>query len=475
MKRNKHSLSHTHLTSMDMGKLVPVSCVEVLPGDSIRHNTSALVRVSPLVTPVMHPVTVRLHHWFVPHRIVWPEFEDFITGGPDGMNQDVVPTVLNQPGGKNLLDYLGVPPGSNAVSALPVRGFNKIFNEWYRDADLVTERDEDDLTVPNCAWEKDYFTAARPFSAKGPQVTIPIGESAPVATASDVGGAISARSDVTDDQHQFSSPGGSNPVTLAAGAGASNPLYADLAEATGVDAIEFRKAFAIQRYQEARARYGSRYTEYLRYLGVVPGDARINRPEYLGGGKQVISFSEVLQTAADDIGTEQTPVGTLRGHGIAAVRSNRYRKFFQEHGYVFTLMSVRPKTMYMDSIPRHFLHENKEDFFQKELQTVGQQEVYNREIKHDHTTPDGIFGYTNRYEEYRKVFSKVSSEMRDVLDSWHQARTFETDPALNGEFVTCTPTKRIHAEQTQDVLWVMVSHSIQARRMVSKFGSSRLV
>lgn len=470
MKRTKHSLSHYTLTSTDMGKLVPVSCVPVLPGDSIRHQTTALIRVSPLVTPVMHPVTVRIHHWYVPHRIVWDNWEDFITGGADGFNSDTIPTVSNSAGGKNLLDYLGVPPGTNEVNALPVRSFNEVYNQWYRDQDLVTPRDAEDLTIPECAWEKDYFTAARPFTQKGPAVTIPLGESAPVAAPN--GGNVIIQLD--GEPRQIQANALSQPITVSA-TGSGDPLFADLREATGVDPIEFRKAFAIQRYQEARARYGSRYTEYLRYLGIRnPSDARLDRPEYLGGGKQTISFSEVLQTAADDIGQEQTPVGTLRGHGIAALRSNRYRKFFEEHGYVITVMSVRPKTMYADSIPRHFLYRDKEDFYQKELATIGQQEVQNQEVKHDHADPTGVFGYTNRYEEYRRIFSYVSAEMRNVLDSWHQARSFESDPALNADFVNCDATKRIHAVQTNDVLWCMVNHSIQARRMVDKNAVSRI-
>ena len=153
----------------------------------------------------------------------------------------------------------------------------------------------------------------------------------------------------------------------------------------------------------ARARYGSRYVEYLRYLGVKSSDARLQRPEYLGGGKQTIQFSEVLQTAE---GTD--PVGELRGHGIGAVRSNRYRRFFEEHGYVFTFMSVRPKTIYVQGLPRTFNRRTKEDFFQKELQAIGQQEVLNKELYASHSQPNGVFGYQDRYDEYRRQEPTVS-------------------------------------------------------------------
>ena len=167
-----------------MGQLIPVGCVEVLPGDSFRQQTSTLLRVSPLNSPVMHPVEVRIHHWFVPNRILWSEWEDFITGGPDGNNTSTPPTVAYSatPANEPLLDYLGIKPVASlsGINALPVRAFNKIYNEFYRDQDLVTERGEDDLTIPRVAWEKDYFSAARPFTQKGTEVTLPIGTSAPI-------------------------------------------------------------------------------------------------------------------------------------------------------------------------------------------------------------------------------------------------------------------------------------------------------
>jgi len=485
MKRTKHSLSYYNLTSCDMGQLVPVGLSEVLPGDTINQATSALIRVSPLVTPVMHPVTVRLHHWFVPHRLTWPEFEDFITGGPDGNNAEQVPRINGPSIAASLDDYMGIPPGTEHFSALPRRAYNLIWNEWYRDQDLQDERDSSEEAIAQCAWEKDYFTAARPFTQKGDAVTLPIGARAPVTgigvrSNASVGGADPSIHETGGDGivgYDSQWPASASD-TIRIEEDPDNPgfpnIYADLSAAGAVDVNDFRQAFALQRYKEARARYGSRYTEYLQYLGVRSADSRLQRPEYLGGGKQTISFSEVLQTGEESAATEQK-VGTMRGHGIAALRSNRYRKFFSEHGYVMTLMSVRPKTMYANGVPRHFLRQSKEDFYQKELEAIGQQEVLNKEVKNDHTYPNGVFGYTNRYEEYRKNFSIVSAEMRDILDSWHLARDFETDPALNDEFVTCDPTKRIYAVQTNDVLWCMVNHSIQARRMVNKHAQSRIL
>lgn len=232
----------------------------------------------------------------------------------------------------------------------------------------------------------------------------------------------------------------------------------------------------MQRYQEARARYGSRYTEYLRYLGITPSDARLQRPEYLGGGRQAVAFSEVLRTGNDQSLGSEAPIGELNGHGIAAMRSNRYRKFFEEHGHVISVMSVRPKAIYGQNLHRKWSRRFKEDYFQKELQDIGQQEVYNREVwAQGNAEDDGIFGYVDRYREYREEPSEVCGEFRDVFNYWHMGRDFESLPVLNHSFVECQPTKRIFAEQTQHCMWIMVNHSLQARRMVKRPGPSRIL
>ena len=224
----------------------------------------------------------------------------------------------------------------------------------------------------------------------------------------------------------------------------------------------------MQRYEEARARFGSRYTEYLRYLGVRSSDARLQRPEYLGGGVQTLQFSEVLQTAE---GTD--PVGDLKGHGIAAMRSNRYRRFFEEHGIILSLMSVRPKSVYLQSIDRYWTKTAKEEFWQKEFQFIGQQAIKNKEVDVSISNPDSAFGWQDRYDEYRRRFSTVSGEFRtSLLNYWHFARDLGSGAALNGAFVTCNPTERTFAVPSQDVLYVMAHHSIQARRLVAKSGGS---
>lgn len=493
MKRSKFSLSHYKLLSCDMGELIPCACYEVLPGDTVQQASHALVRASPMLAPVMHPVHVRVHSWFVPYRIIWDDWEKFITGGPDGMDASVYPTRSINPSVGGLADYLGVPTDGalKTVSALPFRAYALIWNEWYRDQDLqtalvISTASGNDTTtngaLQNVCWEKDYFTSARPWEQKGPAVSIPLTGNAPISgigtrgTQAGTAGVAVRESSGADPTYALSVDMSAAPANNFVGRitnGGANwrpDIFADLSAVSGVSINDLREALAIQRFEEARARYGSRYVEYLRYLGVRSSDARLQRPEYLGGGRQTIQFSEVLQTAPD---ATTGFVGTLRGHGISAMRSRRFRRFFEEHGVVLTLLSVKPKTMYSQGMRRMWNRRVKEDFWQKELQHIGQQEVLNKEVYSPHATPDGVFGYQDRYDEYRREESSVAGEFRtNTLNYWHFAREFASDPALNATFVSSVPTERTFASASTDVLQVMAMHSIQARRMLSRVGSS---
>lgn len=494
MKRSKFSLSNYKLLTGDMGELIPCGLLEVLPGDTIQQATSILLRVSPMLAPVMHPVHVKVHHWFVPHRLSWVDFENFITGGPNGTDASVFPTISGGGAGFSvgqLGDYLGCPTGipNLTVSALPFRAYALIWNEFYRDQDLQTPLPMSrasgiDATtntqLQNCAWEKDRFTTSRPSPQKGTAVGLPLGTQAPIKTT---GGQVSVR---------FGG-GAATPLQITAGAAGSTvtnqaasapgvafwgtvdqtipSLYTDLTTATAATINQLREAFAIQRYRENRMRYGSRFTEYLAAaFGVRSSDGRLDRPEYLAGGKQVIQFSEVLQTGITNSGSS-LGVGNLAGHGIGAVRSNRYRKYFEEHGYILSLLSVLPKTMYHQGLERHWNRRIKEDFFQRELQHVGQAPILNKEVYAAGAGPDATFGWQDRYDEYRRAESSVSGEFRTTLDYWHMARQFAVQPALNASFVQANPTKRINQVTTADTLWVMANHSIQARRVVSADGN----
>ncbi|QCQ85087.1 major capsid protein [Blackfly microvirus SF02] len=507
MKRSKFSLSHYKLLTCKMGQLVPVAWFEALPGDTVEQATSALVRCAPLVTPVMHPVNVRFHHWFVPNRLTWANWQNFITGGANGLDASAAPYVSSSNAAvSSLLDYMGVPTaglgGATKFNALPFRAYDLIWNEFYRDEDLQTALtvattdgldNTSNVTLQNISWEKDYLTSSRPWVIKGATVNLPLGGNAPVkgigaagtpGTATSV--AVKETTPLPNRTYGFAATGfvgASNAMTVevdSASSATTKPLvFADLSNATGIDINTVRHAFALQRFEEARARYGSRYTEYLRYLGVRSSDARLQRPEYLGGGRQVIQFSEVLQTGGTSTGA-QTGVGTMAGHGISAMRTNRYRRFFEEHGIVITLMSVRPKTMYTQRVKRSFIRGidntlsgttgTKEDYWQKELQHIGQQGINGLEA--DAQVGNVNFGYQDRYDEYRREESSVAGLFRSTLNTWHLSRDFGSAPALNSTFVSCVPSTRVFADTSNDNLYVMANHKIRARRLLSREGNS---
>lgn len=480
MKRSKQNLSCYKLASMDMGKLYPIHCQEVLPGDTIQQATSALIRLSPQLAPVMHPTKMHIHHFFVPYRLIWDDWEDFITKGRDGLQAPAFPTI--EFGGGGLLvgelgDFLGLPTGINlttangmAPSALPFRAYQLIANEYYRDNQLITPYVIDttsgvDTTtaigLQNVAWEKDPFTVIRPDPQLGPDISIPFESS---------GAKLQVTGVTSGVERDLSIDTVANKVKLTADT-AGMTDNEDLKWGTVGDAglvagtiNELREAFAMQRWEEARNRWGSRYTEYLRYLGVNSSDARLQRPEYLGGGKTTIQFSEVLATAETGATVD---VGDMKGHGIASLRSNRYRRFFEEHGFIMTMAFMRPKGMYVQGIPRMYMKRTPEEFWQKELQFIGDETVYNKEIYAGDTGPGDVFGYRPRYEDYRFNLSTVAGLMRTTYNYWHMARIFGGDVAINEDFVKCAPTVRIFADQTNDPILAMFNHSIQGRRLVA--------
>ena len=452
--RNQFDLSHEHKTTVDMGELVPVMCEEVLPGDTFIHRLSALTRVAPLARPLMHRCELRMHTFYVPNRILWDGWETFITGKDD---QTPKPSITLTGSGERLVDYMGIPQTAGLeIDALPVQAFNLIWNEFYRDQDLQAERDLLDMSVPRCAWQKDYFTVARPQPQQGDPNDIPVTGDGPIRPS---------------DGSTLPLPGNALNLNLSVeglffaddGGGNSGGLRADISE-MGISIDDFRRSMALQRFAEARMRFGSRYIDYLRYLGVNPSDGRLDRPEYLGGGKDILSFSEVLQTT--DLDSAPGVVGEMYGHGIAMGTTGGYRKMFEEHGWVITLLSVRPKTVYQNAVPRKFTRKTAMDYWQKELEVLPWQEIKEQEV-HSDGDANTVWGYVPRYEEYRHGCSHVSNTMRGASENdWHLAREFDSPPALNGSFVECTPSERIFQDQNMPNLIINVMHNIQARRFV---------
>lgn len=504
-RRSKHSLSHFNLLTTSMGYITPIQCVEVLPGDSFLQDNSVFIRTMPLVAPVMHPVHAEIRSFFVPTRIIWKGFTDFITGGPDGLNADTPPFFVadaNNTKLGELNDYLGVPPDIRAgtqFSALPARAYNAIFNEYFRDQDiddevpLSLESGEDkttSFTLQRADWRKDYFTLARPFEQKGVAAEVPIRSSGGAITGLKADSTATTSISIGEDYNKWS-PSGSGQVLKREGTlqfRNSNSQDVDMTHTHGATATttvnttvsgnasfelgamtisDFREAMALQRFQEKRALYGSRYEDYQAFLGIRSSDARLQHPEYLGGGQRTIQFSEVLQTAE---GTD--PVGSLRGHGIGALKTRRFMRFFNEHGYVISILIIRPMSIYTQGLNRMFSRKTKYDYWQAETQHIGQQALLNKELYAASDKGDEVFGYTNKYNEYRHHPSNVHGEFRNYYEDWHLGRKFTATPVLNSDFLKCHPSNRIFAETTDnyDKLLVMAQNSIRARRIISQIG-----
>lgn len=505
MKKARFNLSHEKVLSMRMGELVPIASYPVIPGDVFQQFSKALIRVSPLLAPVFGKAHVRIESYFVPNRLIWKDgggantdWEAFITGGPAGTSAPTHPTITVNTGTGwaegSLADYLRMGTGVDDVpcNALPFRAYAKIVNDWYLDNELDTLLTIDttdgadtttNTTLQMRRWEKDRFTSARTSAQRGTAVTLNLGTSAPVkrtASAAQWKGYVSGTDTVLDgDNTDIRAADATGLMYSATAAHGGNPgvswdpmsgLYTDLSTASSATINQLRESFATQKFMENRAHWGGRYVDYLAFLGIKSSDARLQNAEYLGGGHELIQFSEVLQTGGTDAGAA-TGVGNMRGHGISAMRSNAFRKFFEEHGWVITLLSVTPKTLYSNTIPKDLTMTTKYDYFQQEYAHVGAVPILNQEVYIGDTGPTDTFGYNDRYDELRRFESSVHGEMKSTLNYWHMGRIFSADVTLNASFITSNPTNRINADQTNDTLWVTVENVISALRPIPKLGT----
>ena len=459
-------LSYMKTFTCDMGQLIPIMCDEMVPGDIFKIGNQSVIRFQPLVAPILHEINAYVHYFFVPYRLLWDQWEDFISGGPNGSDASVPPVVaVTAKDIGSVDDYLGFPTGvtltpNTQYSAFPRYAYNLIYNEYYRDETLQPEVALGGSVIKNRNWEKDYFTSSLPFQQRGTAPALPIS-----GTTKAVWGAVQASG--TYDV----SPAGVFQTTLP-------PIYrpknadtkgfleantVDLSSATTFNVADLRLAFQVQKWMERNARAGVRYTEFLRsHFGVSPRDDRLQRPEYVGGSKSPIIVSEVLQTSE----TGTSPQGNMAGHGISASSTycGKYRA--TEYGVMMGIMSIMPRSMYQQGINRQWMRKTKYDYYFPEFANLSEQAVKNYElyVSGDNTADDLIFGYQGRYDEMRTKQNMVCGQMRNTFSYWHLGRIFSSQPALNSSFITCVPRKDIFAAPSEPGLIVQIANLIKAWR-----------
>ena len=457
-ERSAFDLSYSKTFTCDMGELIPVMCDEVVPGDVFKIGCESVIRFQPLVAPVLHEINQYVHYFFVPYRILWSDWENFITGGVTGNLTPALPrwTPTNNAVG-SLWDYLGFPTGISPADAYPLDfprlAYNTIFNQYYRDESLVPEVAMTNESILNRAWEKDYFTSSLLSAQRGTPPALPIsGTSKAVFTST--AGTTSLGLDFWVSNNTVSA---TSKVPL-------DKNTVDLSSASPFSIADFRLAFQIQRWLERNNRAGARYTEFLKaHFGVSPRDERLHRPEYIGGTKSPIIVSEVLQTSSTD-GT--SPQGHLAGHGLSVNADFCGKYHATEYGLIMGIMSVMPRTMYQQGINRQWLRRTKYDFYFPEFanlteQAVERAEIYASAVNTENRT---VFGYAGRYDEMRVKNNMVCGDMRQTFGYWHLGRTFSSAPALNETFIKCVPRKDIFAVPSVDGLIVSFGNKVHALR-----------
>ena len=479
IQRSSFNRSHTVKTAFDSNYLVPIYVDEVLPGDTFNLKATLFGRLATPAVPIMDNLYLDTFYFYVPSRLVWDNWQRFNgeQKNPDDSTDFIVPTVQCDGTSGSIYDYFGIPylEGNGAeegstieVNSLPFRAYNLIWNEWFRDENLQDSVDvptgdgpdtSDTFTLLKRGKRHDYFTSALPWPQKGPGVEIPLGTTAPIVGGSSFGQSTGVFTDSLMKGKQavaYQISAGGSPAfstqlvdyDYAGSIGSNNhllptnatvtPLFADLTSATAATINTLRQAFQLQRLYERDARGGTRYTEILRsHFGVISPDARLQRPEYLGGSSVRVNINPVQQTSATD---QTSPQGNLAAFGVVSNRDGGFKKSFVEHGYIIGLVNLRADLNYQQGLNRMWSRRTRFDFYWPVLAHLGEQAILSKEIFADGSEQDDdVFGYQERYAEYRYYPNMITGKMRSTdpqsLDVWHLAQKFDNRPVLNREFI----------------------------------------
>lgn len=524
ISRSVFDRSHGWKSTFDSGYLVPFLVDEVLPGDSYKVKFNFLARLSTPIVPTMDNLFLDTFYFFVPYRLLWKHWEQF-NGQQDypGASTDYLVPQTTAPADKgfpvgSLEDYFGLPTGVKGIKAneLAARAYALVWNEWFRDenlqnpinlssfAEIKSASGLDDVGVGDAGFtgshkllrrgkRHDYFTSALPWPQKGPGVELPLSGNAPVTVD---GGTFDAthfqptvKSTVTHTNLALFKSGNYDDRTFLntpyVGAGATTgPMYADLSAVTAATINSLRQAFQLQKLYERDARGGTRYTEILRsHFGVVSPDSRLQRPEYLGGSESPVIINPVVQNSATGSTGAETPQGNLAAYGLASSTSAKhgFTKSFVEHGIIIGLLNVRADLTYQQGIPRMFSRRTRFDFYWPVLAHLGEQAILNKEIYAQGTpADDDVFGYQERYAEYRYFPSMITGKLRSTdpqsLDVWHLSQKFDSLPTLSAQFIEDNPpVSRILAVQNEPQFIIDSYIEMKCARPMPVYGVPGLV
>ncbi|WNK13516.1 MAG: major capsid protein [Microvirus sp.] len=496
--RSSFDRSHGYKTTFDAGYLIPILVDEALPGDTTHCRMTGFARLATPIFPIMDNMMMDTQFFAVPVRLVWDNWQKFNgeQDNPGDSTDYTIPQLVSPAVGgfdaNSIHDYLGLPVGvpNLSVSALWHRAINLIYNTWYRDQNLI-----DSLPVPKgdgpddpAIYElqrrgkrHDYFTSALPWPQKGPGVQIPLGTTAPVVSSNAPGGAVEVGKLGLPGAMYLTSTTPPNPTILTA---SGNPvsLFADLTEASAATINSLRQAFQIQKIFERDARGGTRYTELLKaHFQVTSPDARLQRPEFLGGGSSPVNISPIPQTSATGA-YAQSPQGNLAAMGTATLHNHGFTMSFTEHCLIIGFVSVRADLTYQQGLNRMWSRKTRFDFYWPALSHIGEQAILQKEIFATGVPAqdDIVFGYQERHAEYRYKPSLITGEMRSSfpqsLDAWHLSQDFATAPVLDQSFIEENPpVDRVIAVTSEPHFLFDAYFSMRCARPMPVYGVPGLI